>query len=1079
MTRFDKETKALTVFKASAGSGKTFTLSKEYIKLLIVNPQNYQSILAVTFTNKATEEMKLRILSQLYGLAHNLPDSQTFMKAIASDLDCSPAIISKQANIALTLLIHKYNYFNVETIDAFFQSVLRNLARELDLTAKLHIGLQDAQIEEVAIDQLIESLTTSSPILQWIKEYVAENISEDKNWNVIRSIKHFGMNIFKERYKSFQNELNVVFNDENFFRTFRAQLIQIRAQSNEEIQNIVETFFDALDAHGLSIDMFLNKSRGVCGYFIKLRNGRITDPDDKLLTNGVKKALNDPLAWTAKSMDKSLKTMVDSVVINELFNILQYAEEQRPELRKKIVSADLTLKNINQLRLLKAIEQKIHDLNRDANRFLLSDTQTLLNSLISDSDSPFIFEKIGSRIEHVMIDEFQDTSVVQWQNFKILLNECISHSDNGNLIVGDVKQSIYRWRSGDWRLLNNIEKEFPQAQDSIDIKTLDTNYRSERNVVTFNNAFFNKAQNIEYQKLEDISPYAADQLLKAYKDVAQKVPQYKEDKGSVHVKLYPEDTYKEDIKAEISHIIKILLEGGVACKDIAILVRTNKDIPIIADHLKQQLPNVNIMSDEAFRLDASIAVNTIIAALHVIVDPNQQIYKAVLLKNYHAILKDNLNECNLFVDQKNIDNGLPIDFSNNLAGLSSLPLTDMVDEIIRLFHIENLQSESAYLCAFHDKLSSYIADNTADIVGFLEEWDESLHSNTVQCDEADGVRIVSIHKSKGLEFDNVIVAYADWMLEMQGETLWCKTKEEPFCKLPIIPIDYSLKMKESVYEADYAEEYFQNRVDNLNLLYVAFTRAAKNLFILGKRKGKNNYRSLLIEQSLEDIAQKLDCILDGTEDEQAVLQLDYGQLYTPSTPKEKKLTNNVFLQPADAISVDIRSYKTPLGFKQSNKSRDFINDDIETNNSQYIKLGNVLHSIFSQIHILADIPKVLANLEAEGILYDEDITVENVKKLLLKATNNAQVKNWFSPQWTLHNECNIISLDNNRLVEHRPDRVMSDDNSIVIVDFKFGQPKPQHAEQVKEYMQLASQMSAKEVSGFLWYVYQNNIVAVK
>ena len=246
--------KPLTVYKASAGSGKTFTLATEYIRLLIENPQSYRTILAVTFTNKATEEMKMRILSQLYGIAHQLPDSEGYLKAIEERTGYKPQLISERAATALTNLLHNYNYFQVETIDTFFQSILRNMARELDLTMNLRIGLNDTQVEEMAVDQLIADLSTTDIVLQWIMKYILESISDDKSWNVIAQIKKFGRTIFRDEYKEVSGDLEKKLSEPGFFDNYTAQLREIRQRAEDRMKEIGESFFDTLEGEGLTVD---------------------------------------------------------------------------------------------------------------------------------------------------------------------------------------------------------------------------------------------------------------------------------------------------------------------------------------------------------------------------------------------------------------------------------------------------------------------------------------------------------------------------------------------------------------------------------------------------------------------------------------------------------------------------------------------------------------------------------------------------------------------------------------------------------------------------------------------------------
>ena len=562
----------LTVYKASAGSGKTFRLATEYIKLLILNPQAYRNILAVTFTNKATEEMKERILSQLYGIWKQLPESHGYMDKVTGELGVSEETASQRAGEALTNLIHNYNYFRVETIDSFFQSVLRNLARELDLAANLTVGLNDVQVEEQAVDELIDELSTTSTLLLWIIDYIKENIEDDKSWNVIGQIKDFGRTIFRDFYKRESEHLKEKFQDADFFPGYTKNLQRLKKEAKERMTQWAETFFDTLEENGLSPDSLSNKQRGISSYFNKLRGN---DWSEKNCVNAtLAKHLDSAENWASKS--SSDREVVVALADEVLLPLLRDAENDRQRQWKRYVSADVTLRHLNQLRLLGNIEERVSELNREANRFLLSDTQEFLHSLMDGSDSPFIFEKMGTQLEHIMIDEFQDTSTVQWENFRVLLNETMSRGTN--LIVGDVKQSIYRWRSGDWRLLNGIENLF--SKDQIHIEDLDTNYRSSRNVVDFNNRFFRTSQQIEYQHEYEINPEEAEQLTHAYEKVEQQVPEKKPAEGLVRLKLLPREEYDEQMMQHVLETVDELRSQGIPDHKICILVRANRHIPL-------------------------------------------------------------------------------------------------------------------------------------------------------------------------------------------------------------------------------------------------------------------------------------------------------------------------------------------------------------------------------------------------------------------------------------------------------------------------------------------------------------------
>ena len=1069
-------TKPLTVYKASAGSGKTFTLATEYIRLLVEDPQSYRTILAVTFTNKATEEMKTRILSQLYGIWKGLPESDRYLQAIQEKTDLPTKTIRERAGIGLANLLHNYNYFRVETIDTFFQSVLRNMARELDLTTNLRIGLNDTQVEELAVDQMIEDLSTTDVILQWILKYIMENISDDKSWNVISQIKKFGRTIFRDEYKEVSQALEKKMTEPGFFDDYTTRLREIRDTAEERMKQIADSFFDTLDEEGLTIEDFAYGKTGLCSFFLKLRQGIF---DESIVGKRVTDSLGDPTKWYKNSHPR--RELIHALADSTLGDIMRLAIEERPRQWKRYKSADLTLRHLNQLRLLSSIEGKVREINETSNRFLLSNTQHLLHALIGESDSPFIFEKIGTQLEHVMIDEFQDTSTVQWQNFRVLLAETMSHVQGSSLIVGDVKQSIYRWRSGDWRLLNDIEQQFSTQQ--ITTTSLKTNYRSDRNVITFNNLFFRNAANLEYLTQKELNEAAAEQLRRAYADVEQLIPEDRQSQGEVSIRLLPAEDYQEQTLQQIADTIGDLTAQGIPQRDIAILVRTNALIPIIAQYFMEQNPEVTIVSDEAFRLDASPAVNLLVLALRLITHPDDQLTKAAIVKLWHCdVLQEDTADHDLLLSTCDLDALLPDTFKGNFDELITMPLYELVEHLHAVFTLERLNGQSAYVCAFYDQLADYVSENTASIDGFLKEWDESLSGKTIQSDVTEGVRIISIHKSKGLEFDYVICPFCDWQLEKQsGNILWCQPEEVPYNDLPIVPIDYSQKqMMGTIYEQDYLQEHLQNTVDNLNLLYVAFTRARQGLYVLGRRKASGS-RSTLIEQCLPLVANELpEATLEGLEDEQQSIAFQYGTLLHRS-PKEKAGGNdNPFLQPSEPLTVDFRHQESKVIFRQSNRSRDFVagEDEDDEQRRNYIQTGSVLHQIFSTIRTTDDIDDALRQLQFEGVIYDDHITAEKITEMLRKRLSNPKVADWFSSRWTLFNECTILSVEDGEVREHRPDRVMTDGHEWIVVDFKFGAPKPEYHDQVRAYMDLLASMGHTHITGYLWYVYSNQIEEV-
>ena len=1072
--------KQLTIYQASAGSGKTFTLVVEYLCLLVSNPHCHEQILAVTFTNKATEEMKMRIISQLYGISHSLKSSAGYLDMINKKTGVDKDEIINCCNTALHYILHHYNKFRIQTIDAFFQTVFRNMARELDLPPNLRVDLDDTQVEEKAVDELISSLIPTSTTLKLIREYISSNMQDEKNWNVINDIKKFGKNIFKDFYKNHEEDLNRMFANtqliSNITKTIRQQLEGAKTAWKQEAWKLL----DALSKNGCdSPDYFKFKNKGTVWSYI--HNIQTFPKEYSQLPKRVQSFLDEPTAWVDNS--------ISDFAINILCPMLNEFEKQRQQIWSNYQSAKLTLNNLYQLRLLNAIDIKVKEINNEANRFQLSNTQSLLKAFIQDSDTPFIYEKIGAYLRYIMIDEFQDTSRMQWDNFKVLLMNNMSDVDSKNFIVGDVKQSIYRWRGGDWQLLNNIMDEFTgtygQWRKNVETIPLKYNYRSMYRIVEFNNHFFKYAieQTLEELQSEQIANY--DQLQTAYSALHQN-PNKKEETGLVRVELHDNgNTYNDAVLDSMLKHIDILIDYGVQSNDIAILTRSNNEIDTIVNYFTTERSDLQIVSGEAFLLDSSLTVNILIFALRLIVDPSDDLSRYSLVKAYtRYVVGSDMSETDILLTE-DINSLLPKRFveDNTLAKMS---LTDLVDTLYNIFTLDKLKNQGAYISKFNDILSDYVFENTSDINSFLKAWEEKLHKEKIQSDIVDGIRIMTIHKSKGLEFKHVIVPYCSWTIE-KTNTIWCENIQgNPYNQFPVIPITTSgASVQGTIFEQEYKKEHLQNVVDNMNLLYVAFTRAENSLLVIGQRKkpsGKqgtlsSNNRSAIMEQILTNLSKELagSTITEDTDN----IVLEWGDLAScvlSSNPSGDKTTDNVFDIVETPQFVQAKSYTSFAEFRQSNKSLEFVKPVEElTATTDYIQLGNILHQLFSNIRTEKDIEPRLRELELEGVLYSEDLTPDIVRNKIRKALSNPDVKQWFTDGWRLFNERTILITDpaTHQITEYRPDRVMVNEKETVVIDFKFGSERQEYVNQVKNYMQLIAQMGYTNVKGYLWYVMRN------
>ena len=1052
----------LLVYKASAGSGKTFTLAIEYIKHLIADPRAYRHILAVTFTNKATAEMKERIVQTLYGLWKKDPSATAYLHCLQAELPAMNLSLTEEdirirAGRALAYMLHDYSRFRVETIDSFFQSVMRNLARELELSPNLNIELDSDKVLSDAVNSLIDGLTLTSPVLPLLLDYIYERIADDKRWNVSDEVKSFARNIFNEGYVERGEALRAKMRHPEVIRLYKSLLKEMAEKALKQMADKGKRFEQILEAHHLSADDLRGGKNSIGSYFRKLKAGKLTDKDMPLAT--INNSLKGANLWTTRHAERREEIM--TLAERELLPLLREAESQRPQAAYTVNSCALSLRHLDKLQLLNHIDEEVRRLNHEANRFLLTDTNALLHRLISEGDSSFIYEKLGSTICHVMIDEFQDTSRMQWDNFRLLLTEGLSQGYD-SLIVGDVKQSIYRWRNGDWTILNNLKPGDSSLSQYIKVKTLTTNRRSETRIINFNNLFFTTAVKffnaLHIKELQE----PCLPLQEAYHDVAQESPKA-EAKGYVSVQLLEADEaedYKQQTLTALGNEVRRLLAEGIQLNDMAILVRKNKNIPPIADYFDKEL-GLPIVSDEAFRLDASTVVCTLVDAIRHLAAPQDSIAKALLL-----------SDLGLWVDAP-----LPTGFTDRRDELVLMPLYELLEELYSLLALDQIQGQDAYLFAFFDAMANYLQDHSSDLADFVRYWDETLCSKTIPGGEIEGIRIFSIHKSKGLEFHTVLIPYCDWKLENEtnNQLVWCVPSDQPYNELDLIPVTYSSAMATSTYKAAYLQERLQLWVDNLNLLYVAFTRAGKNLICWGRNEQKSTVSELLADV-LPQISEQGTGSWDKTTH-----RFEYGTPQ-PSTPSDRPSdkTANRLLQKPEKLAVQMVSAHPTVTFRQSNRSADFIAGLAEEETShRMIDRGRLLHTLFASIKVLDDIDPAIDRLIAEGVIAEKE-TEDDIRHLAHKAFSLPEVQDWYSGKWRLFNECEIIWQENGKLKTRRPDRVMMHDGETLVVDFKFGKPNKKYNRQVQSYIDLLVRMGANPASikGYLWYVDEDLIETI-
>jgi len=1043
----------LKLYKASAGSGKTYTLALEYIKeLLLGGTGKYRNILAVTFTKDATGEMKERILSDLYGLAFGTSDSHKFLISVKKALKeaghpMDENLIRKKACEVLNAVIHDYSRVYITTIDSFFQKILRNLARELGRGSKFNLEMNSAKIRMDAVSRMIENAHQNPQLLQWLTTYVENKLEQDGNWRFKEDVYRFSSCIYDEFFQEHETVLrDQLKNNPSVFSDLRNNHYSLLQEYKSYFKKTYQQVIDILDENKLETIDFYRK--GIVFDFWR----NLAENQQAEIGKTIGDMLEDAESWSTKTHKR--RNDIIALAENKLMDILS----ETVNVCQRQDTSRLILGNIHQLGLIWYITEEISNINTENNNFMLSDTALFLNKMIDDSDSPFIYEKIGAEIKHVMIDEFQDTSRLQWSNFKVLLSDILANN-RFSMIVGDVKQSIYRWRNGDWRILNQAGNEL-----TVDEQSLNFNFRSEKQIVEFNNNFFSEAGQILDDKYREElldtneSPFS---LIYNKEQISQITPE-KADGGYVSVDfLQDSDTekYREVVLLKLLEKIQFLQKSDIRAVDICILLRNNNQIQWIADYFSSQKETfselaaenyLNIVSNEAFQLNSSLAVKIIIEALKIIAYPDNPVYRANL-------------------EYLNFRSALP-------AMTTAMPLLELISYLYRFYGLEKIEGQSAYLFSFFDAVSEYLKNHSADIHSFLDYWEEELSLKTIPAGEGiEGIRAMTIHKSKGLQFHTVLIPYCNWELNpKKNPVVWCG-KKEGFYDLELLPVSYSEKMKNTIFSEEYQQETTLSWLDNLNLLYVAFTRAEQNLIVFGKKK-----KQLSSPDNIKNVSDLLQWIIPDvipslTQDPQQNDSCHYEMGVITNILKTKEATTNPLKQIPPPLYVEFVSEEFLEGksiFKQSNQSREFIRLE-STSREKYITHGNIMHALFAMINTSDDVEKAVERFVSDGLILPTE--KNTYKDKICAYIQNPQVQDWFSGKYKVYPEFSIIVKENGTVATKRPDRVLLSDDKTLVIDYKFGEPHRSHEKQMQEYIKLLNTMNYPNIEGCVWYVEKGEI----
>ncbi|OFX44728.1 MAG: hypothetical protein A2046_08505, partial [Bacteroidetes bacterium GWA2_30_7] len=904
----------------------------------------------------------------------------------------------------------------------------------------------------------------------WLLKFSESKIVEGKSWNIKADIEKLAKELFNETLKINEKTLLAKVSDYEFMQSYLNELFTAKKEYIDKSIKISNEAFKIMSKFGLEIDNFPNKSRGFASYFLKLKS------EDYIPAKSVEKAVDNLEAWHKKT-DPKKETIINAYNYG-LNDLLKKAFELFKSDYAVYITSNCILSNIYTLGLLNEISKKIKEYIIANNVFLISDSSKFLYDIIGNNDAPFIYEKLGNTYSNLMIDEFQDTSELQWNNFKPLVLNSLSNGYS-NLIVGDVKQSIYRWRNSNWQLL--AEKIYSDLEFyNIKSESLIYNRRSKQNVIKFNNSVLNNAVEIlqnHYNNIlfddnadAEIQHFYADRLKSVFTDYIQKYPENNnKPEGYIKVKFLSDDI---DTNIEVAENIKILLEHGLKQSDITILVREKNEGRNIAHFLMSMNDEnffnekIHVISDEVLNTSYSNAVNLLVNCIRFINNPEESLYRHQLYYDF-LFITNNFNEAT-FSENKKISNIslflklFPVEFEQKFPTFKSMPLYDLIENIIKIFDLYSYKPHQAYVLSFLELVFNYSTTENNDSYKFIEWWDETGNSKSIQLNKGiNAINVLTIHKAKGLEFNTVILPYCKWNIDAnftQNNIIWCNTDIAPFNMLDIIPLKYSKDLKYSYFNKEYYNEKFQFFMDNLNVFYVAITRAVNNLIIFCPKNKKNeisNISDLLFNSINVKTTGTNETInlLDYYSDDEQIFE--FGTIYN-SKSEANSIDNIINLQ----SSSDTLNFSEKIKVKKTN----FYNSII--NNKQIIISGNTFHSLFSKITDIEHFETHVNQFILSGLINKfEGVWLINEMKIQRK--NNPIIGDWFKPENKSLNEHDILKNDGK---VRRPDKIVFINNKIQCIDYKFGNEKNEHYNnQIQEYKLILQNMGYNNVEGFVWY----------
>ena len=1033
------------ICRASAGSGKTYTLVRQYLLLAFSAsegelPSRFKRILAITFTNKAANEMKERILRELDNIATH--GTNTPMgNDLGQRLNLNHDTLQRYANAVRQAILHNYSDLAVCTIDSFMHRIVRTFAHDLNLPMNFDVQIDNDELIQNAVEDMMALVGTEGQkeLTDILCEFAEERMADGKSYMIERELTDLAEELFSEQTPQYLELLKDI--DSPGFRAIHRSMVADNKAYEQRLKTLGQKAVDTFVSAGLSDADFFHGASGAGGYFRKLANGTFDNPNSYVLAYLEGEKLGS--AKCPPAIRDSLAQIKPALC--DIFNRIQLIRNSEEVLYN---TRRLLLKNLYSLALLNKLNQLMGQYSQENEIVHISEFNHRIADVVQDEPAPFIYERIGNRYHNYLIDEFQDTSRLQWQNLVPLIENGVG-SGHLSLVVGDGKQAIYRFRQGDVTQFislphvdNPLHGHLLEQPGISTVQQLENNFRTASVIVEFNNGFFEWAirqrfsHNAELQSIyigHDKTPSLLQQPVK--------------EGGYIQVGFW--DLNKKDLSPfwdeMLTDIHSLTDEKGYHLRDITVLARDNRTLAQISTHFTSH--GIPVISSESFLLTQSRTVMLMRSLLQYLLDSNDRVAAAKVVLYLRSLGKTSITLDPAFLNSRqpvNLDQILAVDgFSLNCNKLLSLSLYDCCEEMLRMLNLDGI--DTAYTSTFLNVVSKYSNSHRHDLSEFLEWFDKQkdrISTNTAA--DLDAVRLMTIHKANGLE--SPVILYPIFNKRDNIDNIWVQADPGSLLPLPAALVRPT-KDKSTLFDRQYNDELLKTEMDNINVLYVALTRPKEKLFLYCQKPPKESttgYTSLLsdyLSNRTDTVPVRPDVISIGSN------------APAPNTDSDKSPTSTLSLH-----STAFPDWESRIAI--ADQSASLFSQFDET----AIRRGNQIHEILALIHSVNDTYAALDSYATRNHL-DPD-TIDALRHTLNVMMQQPEVVRFFSPDHTAKTECNIAWQGE----VIRPDRIVYTPEAVYVVDYKTGQPNNDHILQVLHYCDALRAMGNPNVDGFLLYI---------